>query len=233
MVRPMIRMTENPWHRLPHRRPFVLPEDAAVVRDYNERASDDHKLHIDELLPEPFVGNPEAPVVVLGNNPGFNSDRAHYKQEACFLVRMRANLLHETLDCPFVFFDPRVDPELRPWWERKLKGLLDFFTHNQLAASILAIEHFPYPSRRYPPRWRGGLPSKAQDYSFDLVRKALERKAVIVLTRGKRRWLRDVPELAGYEGFCELRNKQRAGISSGNCDRFREVVRAIASGVTE
>ncbi|HKB38491.1 MAG TPA: hypothetical protein VKD72_18760 [Gemmataceae bacterium] len=219
-------MTDNPWQRLPDRPPFVLPEDEAVVREFNSQAAEEYRLRIDELLPEPFVGDPNAPVLLLGNNPGFSPEGAARKKEPRFAARMRGNLLHERSDCPFVFFAPDIVAGHRRWWDRKLKGLLHHFGHEALAKSILAVEHFPYPSKRYG---GGGvrLPSRAQDYSFGLVRRAMERKAIIVLTRGQRRWLRDLPVLEGYDGLCRLRNPQTASVSRGNCDRFQEVVRAI------
>ncbi len=60
----------NPWQRLPLLKPFVLPEDKSPLSSFNASASDDFFVHL-ELLPEPFLGSPNAPVVVLGLNPGF------------------------------------------------------------------------------------------------------------------------------------------------------------------
>jgi len=142
------------------------------------------------------------------------------------MARMRANLLHKPSDCPFVFFAPDVDPEHRPWWEVKLAGLLRFFRHDQLARTVLAIEYFPYPSHYFGAE-RLRLQSAAQHYSFSLVEQAIDRGKTIVLTRGKRRWLRAVPALANYPRLCELRTVRKGGITPGNCDRFGEVVRAI------
>ena len=66
-------MTDNPWQRLPDRPPFVLPEDAAVVREFNAQVTEHFFLRVDDLLPEPFVGDPKAPVVLLGTNPRFST----------------------------------------------------------------------------------------------------------------------------------------------------------------
>jgi hypothetical protein len=220
-------MNDNPWHRLPDRDPFVLPDDEAAVRQFNEHASEDHKLRIDDILPEPFVGDPNAPVILLGNNPGFTPERVTYKREPSFVARLRDNLLHKASDYPFVFFAPDVHERLKSWWNRKLKQLLRRFEDAVLARSILAVEHFPYPSRKYG-GW--GLRLRSQEYSFHLVRKAMERKAVIVLTRGKSRWCNEIPTLCGYEGLCELRNPQAGSISPRNCERFPEIVRAIEEG---
>jgi hypothetical protein len=219
-------MTDNPWQRLPHRAPFVLPEDEAVVREFNARAREGYHLRIDDLLPEPFVGDPTAPVVLLGTNPRFSPEGAIRKKEPGFIARMRGNLIHQPSDCPFVFFAPDILRAHRRWWERKLKGLLHYFGDEVLARSLLAVEHFPYPSKRYG-SGQVRLPSGAQAYSFGLVKKAMDRMAIIVLTRGARWWLRDLPALETYGGLCKLHNAQTAIITRGNCDRFQEVVRAI------
>ena len=53
---------DHPWHRRPRADPFVLPEDAERVTAFAP-ASDDFRLHLD-LLPEPFLGSRDAPVVL-------------------------------------------------------------------------------------------------------------------------------------------------------------------------
>ena len=104
-----------------------------------------------------------------------------------------------------------------------------------MARCALVVRYCPIPAAPYPSRRYGrGLPKlSSQDYSFGLVRQAIERKAVIVLTRGKRRWLRAVPELSRYEGFCELRNPQAGTISRNNCVRFQDIRSAIEAGVAD
>jgi hypothetical protein len=229
-------MNENPWRRLPEESPFVLPEDRDKVLAFNKKASQNRFLRLD-LIPEPFVGRPGAPLVILANNPGAkNSERAEYRRNPEFVKRMRDNLLHElSADFPFCFLDP--DPNLIPpgkaWWELKLKWLFDEFENRDraraiLARSILAVDFFPYISRKYK-HDRLSLPS--QDYSFDLVRKAVNRGAVIVLTRGQRRWLKAIPELDRHPGLVRLKEVQRAPISPDNCcdDGYQKVVRAIES----
>lgn len=64
---------KNPWVRLPPAAPFVLPEDEPHVRDYNQITGESsgrsaYVLDLD-LLPVPYCGNWNAPIVVLGLNP--------------------------------------------------------------------------------------------------------------------------------------------------------------------
>jgi hypothetical protein len=234
----------NPWHGLPNEPPFVLPEEKEKVDAFNLKAKqkgyDDYVL-LTDLIPEPFVGKPDAPVVLLGNNPGANKPEALADRcKPAFANRMRSNLLHQLSDdYPFLYLDP--DPDIAPrsrWWDRKLKHLYCEFGPDQnvarsiLARTILAIEYFPYVSKRFG-HARLSLPS--QQYSFNLVRKAIERGAVIVLTRGRRRWEKAIASLDTYPRLIQLKEVQRAIISRNNCrdpSRFQTIVDAIRASLS-
>ena len=66
----------NPWEQLSDHPPFILPSDQQVLHTYNTNVRLEYQLRF-ELYPEPFIGNPDASVILLGLNPGFdpNSDR--------------------------------------------------------------------------------------------------------------------------------------------------------------
>src|ERR1700741_4639309 len=65
-------MLANPWCKLPHSAPFVLPEDRTSVDVFNEHYADENtKLQLD-TPPEPFLGPLDAPMVFLLLNPGVN-----------------------------------------------------------------------------------------------------------------------------------------------------------------
>src|SRR5690242_4076687 len=165
-------MNENPWCDLPVSEPFVLPSDREQVSKFNERVGpgSDRSLQLD-ILPEPFVGARDAPVVLLSNNPGVGKGADHRRNQV-FRDRMRKNLIHRPSDYPFVYLDPKLN-EAGKWWHRKLKNLLEEFGGEVVARSILNVVFFPYPSRKYG-RGQPALPSQA--YSFRLVREAVERK---------------------------------------------------------
>jgi hypothetical protein len=219
------QLTDNPWHRLPDEPPYVLPDDKLLVESFNVKASQKRFLHIDKILPEAFVGSPTAPVVLLSNNPGFNPEKgeAKLRQDPIFMVRMRNNLQHLPADYPFVFLDPDNVPGMK-WWQRKLKRLLKLFGPKVIARSILNVPYFPYPSRRFR---HGRLHLPSQDYGFRLVRDAVNRGAMIVSMRSKKRWLSAVPELKEYENLCQVNNVQNPVISPRNCPGYQKVVEAI------
>ena len=98
-------MTTNPWLQLPEHPPYVLPEDEALVRAFNERAGPNRFLHVDALLPEAFVGAREAPVVLLSNNPGYTDEGAPARRSDDFMSKLRKNLRHDPLPYPFLFLN--------------------------------------------------------------------------------------------------------------------------------
>jgi hypothetical protein len=223
-------VNENPWCRLRVSAPYVLPDDEPLVRAFNKRKAKEHPkfLHIDDILPEPFVGAPEAPVVLLSNNPGFGKG-APAKKDPAFMDRMRKNLLHEPSDWPFVFLAPDFSGPGKEWWERKLKHLLCRCGREVVARSILNVVYCPYPSRKFGHQ-RLYLPS--QEYSFHLIRNAMEREAFIVFMRKRDRWLNAVKQLKKYDRQCQVKNTRNPVISPRNCSAFEIVVRAIDTAKT-
>src|SRR5207245_11805556 len=122
------------------------------------------ELQMGEILPEPFVGDKDAPVVLLSNNPGFG-EGALPKRDPAFMARLRNNLAHGPADYPFLFLAPEFGGPGKTWWERKLKCLLKRFEREVVARSILNVVYFPYPSRRFGHR---RLRLASRQYSFHL-----------------------------------------------------------------
>jgi len=217
----------NPWERLPSQSPYVLPEDAERVSAFNASASDDTALQL-ELLPEPFLGNPNAPVVLLNLNPGFDPRDEVYHREPKFIERSRENLRHQKSDYPFFLLDPAITAPGNRWWTRKLGALIREFDLLTVAQRVLCVEYFPYHSRRFG---HGKLVLPSQEYSFSLVRRAIEHKATIIIMRSKRIWFEAVPELNGYGRLYQLRNARSPYISPRNCpDGFEHMCLSVSKG---
>ena len=217
----------NPWIDLPDRPPHVLPSEDAAVARLNFGAHPDVAVHL-ELLPEPYLGHPQAPVVILNLNPGFDErDIPFHSMDPLFREISRKNLLHQPQDYPFYLLDPRISASLgHQWWIKKLKEPIRVAGLQPVATRVLCVEYFPYHSRRYPPI-RETLES--QRYGFQLVRDAIGRGALIVIMRGQKRWLEAVPELANHGRVYKLNSVQNVAISPGNCPGgFSEIVSALS-----
>jgi hypothetical protein len=193
----------------------VLPCDEEEISIYNAMAQGDNELRLN-LSPEPFIGLPTAPVVLLNLNPGFHPEDPEVHQRPGFRGVLRNNCCHVSSQHPFFFLHPdfRETPGGR-WWRKKFRCLLEEFREKELARSIFCVEYFPYHSRRF--RWPIRLHQlRSQQYGFGLVRSAIHRNAVVVIMRARRRWLESVPELGVHPGVLTLNSPQNVVLSPGN-----------------
>lgn len=216
---------DNPWRSLPGKAPFVLSEDRAAIENFNTRADDDHRLHID-ILPEPFLGRPSAEVVLLNLNPGFSEDELRYHHlDEYFRKAALANLAHVDQPFPFYFLDPSVDSPGHKWWRKRLRLLIERFSAQKLARHLLCLEYFGYHSKSYS----GDTPLiPSQQYNFHLLRKAIERDAVIVVMRKRAMWFQMVPELAGADVY-SLNSSQSVYVTPNNCpDGYAKIVERLS-----
>lgn len=214
---------KNPWLDVPDAAPFVLPGDAGVIERFNRSAPDRTRIDLN-LLPEPFQGHPEAPVVLLSLNPGLSKEDAAIHAGSPFAKRLRANHAHEESDFPFYLLHPEVEGPGRRWWDRRLRRVLEIAPRNVVARRLLCIEYFPYHSVRFGAR----LMVPSQEYGFHLAREAIRRRAVIIVMRSRRLWQAAVPELDTYERAFSLRSVQNISVTPNNCPLgFPEIVRAM------
>jgi hypothetical protein len=218
----------NPWLLLPTEAPFVLSIDKPIIDAFNQKISESspYFLRVQNMLPEPFLGDPKAPILVLSNNPGFGRN-PHLRQQPRFMSRMRDDICLRLSTYPFVYLDPDYHDTGR-WWRQKLKHVIQRFGDEVVARSICNVVCFPYVSKRYGHR---DCEVPSQQFGFGLVRAAVERGAVIVLMRkGQEKWWREkVPELQDYHSFLRLRNPRMPAISPNNCDSgdYERIIDAI------
>lgn len=212
----------NPWKTLSVSAPFTAGEDLATTEAFDRGASEVHRLRFD-LVPEPYLGNPRAPVVLLNGNPGYPADGIVPDFGPRFERAAMANLSHAHPDWPFYLLDPRLPSIGGDWWRRRLRALADAVGgYESVAQHVFVAETHGYHSIRYKPI---SLPS--QQYTRRLVLQAIDRNAVVIIMRSKRVWLELVPELQQACVF-SLRNVQNVTVSPGNCPAgFRAAVAAI------
>ena len=76
--------------------------------------------------------------------------------------------------------------------------------------------------------WSSSAALASQQYSFGLVRQALQRDAVIILLRSERLWFAAMPELASYRRLYRIKNPQNPTLSVRNCpEGYDRVVEAL------
>lgn len=206
---------KNPWINLPKQAPFLLESDKDQILAFNEKAKPIVKIQ-HHIYPEPYIGNPSAPIILLNLNPGYADEDIEYYQTDFVFKMWRKNLFHEPMEYPFYILHPKFDQELggTKWWRRKLREIIEICGVKKVANNLCCIEYFPYHSISYKPL-KATLDS--QKYSFEMVRKAIRNQAIIVVMRSERYWVSAIPELESYKYLHRLNSKQNIAVSRNNC----------------
>jgi hypothetical protein len=186
----------NPWVALPENDPYILPNDLPTVEAWNVicgATKERMQLRLD-VLPEPFSGPRDARVLVLGRNPGWAGvGRRQYASP--FGQALRRNFLDEPsfhLNVGLIDGFARTDGGIRA--RRMFRALTQSsnLTFDDLSRRLLSVAFHGYHSHD---RARFPVTMPGQSYGFELVRKAVERGAVVVILGDRADWQVAVPEL--------------------------------------
>ena len=216
-------MKENPWVSLPAEPPFLFPADRPVVEEFNNRTANPNYRIETRLLPEPFVGSINAPILLLLLNPGVSDEDFALQERTDFQRRVRACHRQEPSPYPNYYLHPNMSGPGSRWTARVLKPLIKEFDERVVASGVTFVEYFPYHSRQFK-HSRIRVPS--QEFTFRLVRNALCQQATVFISRGQRIWEEAVPELRLYSLAFTTRSKQNVVISPGNCPSGYEAAQA-------
>lgn len=208
----------NPWKKIPESKPFILPEDLEFINRHNKNIRDDNYKILTHLLPDPFMGRKDAPVILLNLNPGYNGteDKLHTRKD--FIEMCKANLFHNQSDYPLYYFNL----ELRKtqgyiWWKKHAgcsNGIITYVGEKSFVENTLVTEYFPYHSRKFNFKFKEKLPS--QQYTKYLVENGINQGAIFIIMRAKREWEFLVPMLKTYDYVYTLKNPQGGWLSKNN-----------------
>jgi hypothetical protein len=204
---------DNPWTQLPDEPPFVLPGEKAAIDAFSQRVGNVHTIRMD-YLPEPYLGDPKAPIILLSLNPGFADEDRRLFEDPYGRERGRGNLYHAPSAFPFYLLDPRLEfASGAAWWRNRLDALIRIAGDEIVANRVFCVEFFPYHSRRYKDL---GHILDSQRYSFHLVEKAIDGRALIIVMRAWKRWCTHVPRLADYDRLHICIDARRPNICPDN-----------------
>ena len=213
----------NPWTNFPNQLPFVLNCDSVPVAAFNQKQGALYQLQLG-YIPEPFIGNLDAPVVALNLNPGLDPRDLPYHCQNPWKQILIDNLTHQYSG--FYYLDPVMTPLLgASWWNKKLKQLIQNTSLQRVNKGLLVIEQHGYHSSKYK-----SLNVCSQLYNFFLVMEALDRNAIIVIMRGKSEWYKKVPCLEHYAktgNVLEMNSPQNTSFSPGNINGYSKIVAAL------
>lgn len=213
---------ENPWKYLPDEFPFLLPSDYHSVMAFNKEVKSVHKIRY-ELLPEPYLGNPDAPIYLLNLNPGFSELDIPFYEKEYVQTTWKKNILHCHMDYPFYLLDPEIQEESGPmWWTKKLKEPIQFAGRKKVANTFFCVEYFPYHSKNYR---ANKFVLESQRYGFHLVKQAIAKGAIFILMRAEKLWVEAIPELRNYQFLYRLNSSQNVSISQANCPTGFELIK--------
>lgn len=225
-----VLQVENPWLDLPERPPYVLSQDRPQVEAFNGRlrpADAEYRLDL-RLIPAPFMGNPDAELVLLACNPGISPGDLEAHADPDFAGTLRANIQgHPESRAAVGLLDRFRSTPAGKYWRKTFKAVLQYVeSADELATRVLIVEFYAYRSLSYR-RMRKALPS--QRFGFDLVGAAVRRGATIVILRGANDWHMAVQELRSYPNVVRLRNHRNSALSPGNCGQegFRRILAAV------
>lgn len=220
---------KNPWSELPSISPRVLACDNPVVNAFNRRYKESPQFTLQtQLLPEPFIGNPNSPVYILGLNPGYSPNDDEWHKRSDFQTTILANLNHTPSSYPFYFFDPSLaNSPGAGWCHRKFRWFVAQFGDQHVAKRLFCVELFPYHSKKYKAIPKVISPNNlvpSITYSAHLVRRAISQNKAIVAMRAFKPWCKLVPELKTYNNLFRLKSSQNVALSPNNVVGYNRLI---------
>ena len=141
---------ENPWLQLPASPPFVLPADHPRIEDFNKRLRPSQaKCRLDlSLYPAPWMGNPQAPLVVLSRNPSISAGDREAHQNRDYIAALRANVQDDPAGQAVVGLLERFrHTPTGVYWRPRFKDLIEHVgSSDELASRVLIVEFHGYRS---------------------------------------------------------------------------------------
>jgi hypothetical protein len=224
----MAETCKNPWLDLPSEPPYVLPCDRENLGQLIQEIKAKDAINL-LSLPEPFIGNSaSATVLLLSLNPGDSPDDKKVHADPAFREALLCNLRHGPQEYPFYPLNPKLKGTPSDnYWTSHVHSLLQHpdLNRQRIAERLCVVEWFPYHSKKSGVPRTPLLPS--QQYSFDLVRRAIGRKLIVGM-RAKSRWEKVDARLADVP---YLKKTQSPYISPNNCgnELFAKIVEALKS----
>jgi hypothetical protein len=192
----------SPWKALKDKdRSFVLEEDRTFIGAHNKKYSNTEFEIMTDVVPEPFIGNPLAPIWLLNLNPGFTPSDLDHTEKTIAMQKQSAALEANE----FWYINPEYASAAGyGWWTKTLKEPIETYGATKVMKNFFCVELFPYHSRKF--RW-SGKPLPSQKFTLVVRRAAVKGKRFIIM-RQRKNWLKLVPELrkARYTSLSSPRN---------------------------
>ena len=220
-------MTNNPWIGFEYSEKMAHPDDLDAIKHHNETSKSDYQFLL-HLAPETWIGSLQGNLLVLYSNPGATEDNTNkvlQPQHELVMEKSIKNLNQENNEFPHFHFDPELNQtEGSRWFKAKYRWLLEESGNQALSKNLITCELAPYHSMKWKiPRKK--LPT--QEFTYEIIRNAILRDAVILLARTPKVWIENVPELTRYPRVFRP-NSINASISPKNYPgQFDKILEAL------
>ena len=201
----MKEKVENPWKKIKGTN-YYTDNDEKIIKNFNDRVTkngkEDSPFYIDlKLMPEPYIGNKDANVILLFTNPGLKkTELAEYDEYTEFYKSLKKNLTHSNKEYPYYYFNPAFKKEIKgkekyiagaEWILKRTKELRKRLGNDclkLLSKGIFTFQLHPYHSTKYK-----ALPElEVGKYTEYLFKKAVERVSkgdgIIICIRSYDEW---------------------------------------------
>jgi len=208
-----------------------LPYFLGFNKGMGAREGNDKEQYLlaEHLEPFPYLGNPQANVLILMANPGINDKEKNpkFKMDPQKLEQNRQNLRHENLKS----FKSRIhSPNNRilesEWLKPRVRELVQATSVDRVTRGIFLVNFHAYHSRSWHP-----IPFTfpTQHYSFKLVSEAVSRNALIIMSRNMLGWFTAIPNLFDHRNRIEFESTRSVYLSEGNLGRpnFTRVIEQL------
>ena len=137
---------ENPWKSLPTNPPYILPDELESINNFNRYCKEEFKI-LTHLFPDPYLGNINAPVILLNLNSGYNGSEDELHKNTAFIEVCRNNLLHGETNWSNYYFDPQFHNTAGyEWWSKVAREIIERIGEEKFSRNVLTVEYFPYHS---------------------------------------------------------------------------------------
>ncbi len=218
-------MEDNPWTNLINLNGLYYLENdyQHIVQnncDYNNDTDNDNYVDL-RYIPEPFIGNINAPIYFLLANPGRTAENEEHELNNLgdnFTNAAETNLTHELLDeFPFFYLNPNFKhTEGYRWWNKCLNPIITFLDIDvrEFASNFFAVEIYGYHSRQFNSRFiHNNLWLESIDYTIQLIQNAMNENKLILISRSVRNWFNLVDGLNNYQNCHFVANNRQMEIS--------------------
>jgi hypothetical protein len=206
---------ENPWLIYNSTDSNIHPADILKIKSFNDKVKENFKYKLD-LLPEPYIGNLDAKIIVLALNPGFNENDIYYHSKETFKLIHQINITQDNTEFPFYYLNPILkEMPGSVWWHNKLHWLIDKFEPKTISKSICCLQYTPYHSKEFK-YTKETL--ETQKFTKKILESHMKRNSLIVLMRSRKIWTELCPALQEYKNVIKMKNPRNPTFSPVNLD---------------